>query len=143
MVQNRRKGVRLMVAPWQVGKDELNILRYRNANNTDNGQYNCGGHALNTKTWYHPYNKEVENIWNTIDSYIARGFDEEEITEGDTRVVLHLHPALAPYKVAVLPLSKKLSETAQEVYEQFIENHDLDSWWKICGQTVLGQHPEC
>ena len=32
--------------------------------------------------------------------------------------MLHLHPALAPYKVAVLPLSKKLSEKAQEVYEQ-------------------------
>ena len=45
-------------------------------------------------------------------------YDEEEITEGDTRVVLHLHPALAPYKVAVLPLSKKLSDKAQEVYEQ-------------------------
>ena len=32
--------------------------------------------------------------------------------------MLHLHPALAPYKVAVLPLSKKLSDKAQEVYEQ-------------------------
>ena len=51
-------------------------------------------------------------------AFLCNAYDEEEITEGDTRVVLHLHPALAPYKVAVLPLSKKLSEKAQEVYEQ-------------------------
>ena len=51
-------------------------------------------------------------------AFLCNAYDEEEITEGDTRVVLHLHPALAPYKVAVLPLSKKLSDKAQEVYEQ-------------------------
>ena len=49
-------------------------------------------------------------------AFLCNAYDEEEIAEGDTRVVLHLHPALAPYKVAVLPLSKKLSEKAQEVY---------------------------
>ena len=51
-------------------------------------------------------------------AFLCNAYDEEKITEGDTRVVLHLHPALAPYKVAVLPLSKKLSDKAQEVYEQ-------------------------
>ena len=49
-------------------------------------------------------------------AFLCNAYDEEEIAEGDTRVVLHLHPALAPYKVAVLPLSKKLSEKADEVY---------------------------
>ena len=49
-------------------------------------------------------------------AFLCNSYDEEEIAEGDTRVVLHLHPALAPYKVAVLPLSKKLSEKAEEVY---------------------------
>ena len=47
---------------------------------------------------------------------MCNAYDEEEISEGDTRVVLHLHPALAPYKVAVLPLSKKLSDKAEEIY---------------------------
>ena len=51
-------------------------------------------------------------------AFLCNAYEEEEISEGDTRVVLHLHPALAPYKVAVLPLSKKLSDKAQEVYEQ-------------------------
>ena len=49
-------------------------------------------------------------------AFLCNAYDEEEIAKGDTRVVLHLHPALAPYKVAVLPLSKKLSEKAQDVY---------------------------
>lgn len=43
---------------------------------------------------------------------------EEEQLENDTRVVLKLHPFLAPYKVAILPLQKKLSETALEVYRK-------------------------
>ena len=40
---------------------------------------------------------------------------QEEVLEKDTRVVLRLHPAIAPYKVAILPLSKQLNEKAQEV----------------------------
>ena len=51
-------------------------------------------------------------------AFLCNSYDEEKIGEGDTRVVLHLHPALAPYKVAVLPLSKKLSDKAEEVYSQ-------------------------
>lgn len=49
-------------------------------------------------------------------AFLCNAYDEEEIAEGDVRTVLHLHPALAPFKVAVLPLSKKLSEKAEEVY---------------------------
>ncbi len=45
-------------------------------------------------------------------AFLIDAYDEETVGEGDTRVVLHLHPALAPIKVAVLPLSKKLSEKA-------------------------------
>ena len=49
-------------------------------------------------------------------AFLCNAYDEEEIAEGDTRTVLHLHPALAPYKVAVLPLSKKLSPKAEEIF---------------------------
>ena len=49
-------------------------------------------------------------------AFLCNSYEEEEIAEGDVRTVLHLHPYLAPYKLAVLPLSKKLSEKAQEVY---------------------------
>ena len=50
-------------------------------------------------------------------AFLVEAYDEETVGEGDTRVVLHLHPALAPYKAAVLPLSKKLGEGAEKVFE--------------------------
>ena len=49
---------------------------------------------------------------------LCNAYEEQEIAEGDTRTVLHLHPSIAPYKAAVLPLSKKLSEKATEVFEK-------------------------
>lgn len=48
---------------------------------------------------------------------LCDAYDEEEVGEnGDTRIVMHLLPALAPYKAAVLPLSKKLEEKAKEIW---------------------------
>ena len=44
----------------------------------------------------------------------------------DVRTVLHLHPALAPYKAAVLPLSKKLSGKAEEIYHQLQKDFMVD-----------------
>ena len=46
--------------------------------------------------------------------------------EGDVRTVLHLHPALAPYKAAVLPLSKKLSEPARELWTKLADHFMVD-----------------
>jgi len=43
-------------------------------------------------------------------------YDEETLEDGEIRIVMHLHPSIAPYKVAVLPLTKKLSQKAEEVY---------------------------
>ncbi len=56
-------------------------------------------------------------------AFLCDAYDEEEIAEGDVRTVLRLHPALAPYKVAVLPLSKKLSEKATEVFEKLSKKY--------------------
>ena len=57
---------------------------------------------------------------------LCNAYEEQEIADGDTRTVLHLHPALAPYKVAVLPLSKKLSEKADEVYTKLSKKFMCD-----------------
>ena len=59
-------------------------------------------------------------------AFLCNAYDEEEIAEGDVRTVLHLHPALAPYKVAILPLSKKLSDKANEVYEMLSKKFMCD-----------------
>lgn len=42
----------------------------------------------------------------TVLAVLCQAYEEEEIAEGDVRTVLHLHPAIAPYKMAILPLSK-------------------------------------
>ena len=59
-------------------------------------------------------------------AFLCNAYEEQEIADGDTRTVLHLHPALAPYKVAVLPLSKKLSEKAEEVYNKLSKKFMCD-----------------
>ena len=59
-------------------------------------------------------------------AFLCDSYEEEALDGGDTRTVLHLHPALAPYKVAVLPLSKKLSDKAEEVYENLSKKFMCD-----------------
>ena len=49
-------------------------------------------------------------------AFISDAYDEEVVNEGDIRVVLRLHPQLAPIKAAILPLSKQLNEQAKEIY---------------------------
>lgn len=49
---------------------------------------------------------------------LTEAYNEETLENGDTRVVLKLHPALAPYKVAILPLQKNINEKALELYRQ-------------------------
>ena len=59
-------------------------------------------------------------------AFLVEAYDEEEIAEGDVRTVLHLHPALAPVKAAVLPLSKKLSDKALELYDDLAREFPVD-----------------
>ena len=51
-------------------------------------------------------------------AFLVEAYDEEKISDTDTRIVMRLHPALAPIKVAVLPLSKKLSDKAEALYTE-------------------------
>ncbi|MBQ1259712.1 MAG: glycine--tRNA ligase, partial [Clostridia bacterium] len=61
-------------------------------------------------------------------AFLVDAYDEEVVDEAknDTRVVLHLHPALAPVKAAVLPLSKKLADQAGEVFEQLAKYFNVE-----------------
>ena len=59
-------------------------------------------------------------------AFLVDAYDEETIGEGDVRTVLHLHPALAPVKAAVLPLSKKLSDKALELYDELAKEFPVD-----------------
>ncbi|RPF47408.1 glycyl-tRNA synthetase [Hydrogenoanaerobacterium saccharovorans] len=58
-------------------------------------------------------------------AFLCEAYDEEQIDEKDTRVVMRLHPALAPIKACILPLSKKLNENATKVF------HDLSKKFMV------------
>ncbi len=59
-------------------------------------------------------------------AFLVEAYDEEEVGEGDTRVVMRFHPALAPFKAAVLPLSKKLSEKASALADELSKSFMVD-----------------
>ena len=62
----------------------------------------------------------------TVLAALCQAYEEEEIAEGDVRTVLHLHPAIAPYKMAILPLSKKLSDKANDLYTKLSKKFMCD-----------------
>ncbi|MDR0947561.1 MAG: glycine--tRNA ligase [Ruminococcus sp.] len=59
-------------------------------------------------------------------AFLCESYDEETLEGGDTRTVLHLHPALAPVKAAILPLTKKLKEQAIEVYTELAKYFNIE-----------------
>ena len=65
----------------------------------------------------------VERLFLAV---LCGAYDEEEIGEGDMRTVLHFHPALAPVKIGVLPLSKKLGEGAEKIFAQLSKKYNCE-----------------
>ncbi len=59
-------------------------------------------------------------------AFLVEAYDEEKISDTDTRIVMHFHPALAPFKAAVLPLSKKLSEKAEALRDELSKHFACD-----------------
>ncbi|MBR2347141.1 MAG: glycine--tRNA ligase [Clostridia bacterium] len=78
---------------------------------------------------YIPYVVEPSlGVERTVLSVLCDAYDEEVIDaeKNDVRVVMHLHPALAPFKAAVLPLSKKLSDGADAIYSELSKYFSID-----------------
>ncbi len=82
-----------------------------------------------TNEHYIPYVVEPSlGVERTVLSVLCDAYDEEVVDaeKNDIRTVLRLHPFLAPFKAAVLPLSKKLSEKATEIYEELSKYFSVD-----------------
>ena len=83
--------------------------------------------APETNENYIPYVIEpslgVERLFLAV---VCDAYDEEQLEDGTSRTVMHLHPALAPVKAAVLPLSKKLSEKAGELHDELAKYFNVD-----------------
>lgn len=63
-------------------------------------------------------------------AFLVEAYTEETITDGkgkeDTRTVMKFHPAIAPFKAAVLPLAKKLAPVAEPIYEELSKHFMVD-----------------
>lgn len=82
---------------------------------------------LETGERYIPYIIEsTYGLDRTFLALLCEAYEKQDLGEGDTRIVLHLAPKIAPIKVAVLPLSKKLSEKANEVYDMLENKYMCD-----------------
>ncbi len=80
-----------------------------------------------TNEKYIPYVVEPSvGVERMVLALLCDAYDEEKLDEKDSRVVLRLHPALAPFKACVLPLSKKLREDAGKIYEQLSKKFMVD-----------------
>lgn len=76
-----------------------------------------------TNTKYVPYCIEPSvGLDRLLLMVLTDSYDEEQVGENDTRIVMHLKPSLAPYQVAVLPLSKKLNEKSFQLYGELSKN---------------------
>jgi glycyl-tRNA synthetase len=81
----------------------------------------------NTNERYVPYVIEPSlGADRMLLAIMCNAYEEQELPGGDTRVVLHLHPTLSPFKVAILPLQKNLTEKAEDVYSELSKKFSVD-----------------
>ena len=80
-----------------------------------------------TKEKYIPYVIEPSLGADRVTlAFLCSAYDEELMEDGKTRTVLHFHPAIAPVKIGVLPLSKKLNDGALEIYSQLSKYYNCE-----------------
>ncbi len=80
-----------------------------------------------TNERYIPYTIEPSvGVGRMFLAVLCDSYDEEMVNDKDQRVVMHLHPALAPYQTAVLPLTKKQAPQARALYERLLSQFSLD-----------------
>lgn len=117
---------------YPIGWEELNGIHNRGNWDLSRHQEFSGKSML----YMDPYTNE-KYIPNVVEysigadrltlAVMCEAYDEQKLDDGETRVVMHFHPALAPYKVAVLPLQKNLSEKAEEIYHK-LSKHFMVSY---------------
>ena len=117
---------------YPIGWEELNGIHHRGDWDLSRHQQFSGKSML----YMDPYTNE-KYIPNVVEysigadrltlAVMCEAYEEQKLEDGETRVVMHFHPALAPYKVAVLPLQKNLSEKAEEIYRE-LSKHFMVSY---------------
>ncbi len=108
---------------WGVAdRTDYDLTQHQNVSKKDLSYFDS-----ETNERYVPYVVEPSlGVERCVLAVLSGAYDEEEVGENDVRTVLRLHPCLAPFKVAVLPLSKKLGEKAMEVYDELSKYFMVD-----------------
>ena len=110
---------------WGVAdRTDYDLTQHKNTSGKDLSYFD-----QETNERYIPYVVEPSlGVERTVLAVLCNAFEEQVIDaeKNDVRTVLHLHPTLAPFKAAILPLSKKLSEKADEVYSDLIKFFPVD-----------------
>ena len=116
---------------FPIGWQELNGVHHR-------GTWDCSRHQeYSGKSMIYTDPVTNEKILPTVIEYsigvgrltlavLCEAYDEEVLENGETRVVMHFHPAVAPYKVAILPLQKNLGDKAKEIYSMLAKEFMCD-----------------
>ncbi|MBP5383747.1 MAG: glycine--tRNA ligase [Lachnospiraceae bacterium] len=108
---------------WGIAdRTDYDLTQHQNVSGEDMTYFDD---VKNTK--YLPYVIEPSvGVERLFLAFLCGAYDEEEIAEGDVRTVLHFHPALAPVKIGILPLSKKLNEGAEAIYQNLSKKYNCE-----------------
>jgi len=110
---------------WGVAdRTDYDLTQHKNVSGKDLSYFD-----QETGERYIPYVVEPSlGVERTVLAVLCNAFEEQvlDAEKNDVRTVLHLHPTLAPFKAAILPLSKKLSEKADEIYSDLIKSFPVD-----------------
>ena len=108
---------------WGVAdRTDYDLTQHQNASGKDLTYYNSEKNER-----YIPYVIEPSlGVERTFLAVLCNAYEEQALENNDVRTVLHLHPALAPFKAAVLPLSKKLSAQAAQIYNDLLKHFAVD-----------------
>ena len=110
---------------WGVAdRTDYDLTQHKNTSGKDLSYFD-----QETNERYIPYVVEPSlGVERTVLAVLCNAYDEEVVDaeKNDVRTVLRLHSTLAPFKAAILPLSKKLSEKADEIYSDLIKSFPVD-----------------
>ena len=126
----------LMFNPRECNQFRQKFFQYANHSRSVSGsQKNSSSICSNSrvrnvkKQKYIPYVIEPSlGADRVVLAFLCSAYDEEvlDAEKNDVRTVLHFHPALAPVKIGVLPLSKKLNEGAEKIYQQLSKKYNCE-----------------
>lgn len=108
---------------WGVAdRTDYDLTQHQNASKEDMSYFDD-----EKKVKYIPYVVEPSvGVDRLTLAFLCSAYEEEELEGGDVRTVLHFHPAMAPVKIGVLPLSKKLAEPTEKIYQELCKYYNCE-----------------